>query len=58
VADVVTDFLSSDTGFSFIIRDAAQWGKQPDALPQDIGLVAYVVCPISSTYSLSSHPRL
>ncbi|CAG7849352.1 SubName: Full=Uncharacterized protein {ECO:0000313/EMBL:CCA78067.1} [Serendipita indica DSM 11827] len=26
----------------YIIRDASQWCRQPDALPQDVGLVAYV----------------
>ncbi|KAG8798478.1 hypothetical protein FRC16_007195 [Serendipita sp. 398] len=26
----------------FIIRDASQWCRQPDALPQDVGQVAYV----------------
>lgn len=28
---------------SFIIRDAAQWCRQPDSLAQDVGLVGYVV---------------
>jgi hypothetical protein len=28
---------------SFIVRDAPQWCRQPDALPQDFFLCAYLV---------------
>lgn len=34
---------SADTPFSFIIRNASQWWRNPAAIPSDSGIVAYVV---------------